>query len=158
MTVMTMFIAVIVLSAASCQRQPALPTARFDHVPSAGWLTAQPLAFTPLYADSTATYDLTLAVRHNSSYRYCNLALTVDIVAADSTVTRKALDIPLADEYGNWSSGGFGALYQAMVPIASGVTPDKARKVLVWQTMAGCDTLHGVTDVGIIASPQKAKN
>ena len=153
MTVMTMLIAVIVLCVSACERRPAMTTSRFVHLPTMGWLASEPVSFEPAYIDSTATYGLTLAVRHSNAYRYCNLSLVVDVVAADSTVSRKSLDIPLADEYGNWSSGGFGALYQATMPIVGGVTPDKASKVLVWQTMAGCDTLHGIVDVGVITSP-----
>lgn len=153
---MTMFIAVIVLSVAACQRRPVMATSRFAHVPATGWLSTQPILFTPAYSDSTADYDLVLAVRHSNSYRYCNLSLAVDVIAADSSRVRKTFDIPLADEYGNWSSGGFGALYQATVPISGGVTPEKASRVMVWQTMAGCDTLQGIVDVGIITNPSKA--
>ena len=133
-----------------------MATSRFAHVPATGWLSTQPLLFTPAYSDSTADYDLVLAVRHSNSYRYCNLSLAVDVIAADSSRVRKTFDIPLADEYGNWSSGGFGALYQATVPISGGVTPEKASRVMVWQTMAGCDTLQGIVDVGIITNPSKA--
>lgn len=151
-----MVIAVIVLSAAACQRRPALPTARFAHVPCTGWLSSEPLSFSPEYGDSAASYNLTLAVRHTNSYRYRNLSLVVDVVAADSSVNRKALDLSLADEYGNWSGGGFGALYQATEQIVSSVTPEQARNIVVWQTMEGCDTLHGVLDVGIITTPINA--
>lgn len=112
-----------------------------------------PLSFSPVYGDSALTYDLTLAVRHSNSYRYRNLSLVVDVIAADTSVDRKILDISLADEYGNWSSGGFGVLYQATVPLVGDVTPAKANKVVVWQAMADCDTLHGLTDVGIIIRP-----
>ena len=112
-----------------------------------------PLSFAPEYVDSTLTYDLSLAVRHSNSYHYRNLSLVVDVIAADTTVNRKVLDISLADEYGSWSSGGFGALYQAVVPLVSDVAPDDAHRVVVWQAMAGCDTLFEVVDVGIIVTP-----
>ena len=154
MAVMTMVIAVIVLlSAVACRQQPAMSTAHFVHLPAAGWTAASPLSFSPQYSDSTATYDLRLAVRHTNSYRYSNLSLVVDIIADDSSFDRKTIDLMLADEYGNWTSGGFGALYQATVQLASGVSPDKARKVVIWQAMAGCDTLSGLADLGIIVSP-----
>ena len=155
MTVMAMVIAVIVLMGTACQRRPVLATARFVHLPSTGWQSSSPLSFSPVYGDSTLSYSLTLAVRHTNGYRDRNLSLVVDIIAADSSVNRKALDLSLADEYGNWSGGGFGALYQVTGPIVSGVTPQQARNVAVWQTMAGCDTLHGIVDVGIIADPIK---
>ena len=131
-----------------------MATSRFAHLPSTGWLSSQPLSLAPAYSDSTASCDLTLAVRHSNRYRYCNLSLAVDVIAADSTRARKTLDIPLADEYGNWSSGGFGALYQTTVPLVADVKPDQASRVVVWQTMGGCDTLLGIVDVGIIVRPK----
>ena len=158
MTVMTIVIAVFVLSVTACQRQPVLPTARFTHLPTDGWVSSAPLSFSPTYGDSTAAYELILAVRHTNRYRYRNLSLVVDVIAADSSVNRKTFDLSLADEYGNWSGGGFGALYQATQPIIGGVTPDKARRVVVWQTMAGCDTLHGVVDVGVFTKPRNANS
>jgi len=153
-TVMTtLLITVIVLSAAACRRQPAMSTAHFVHLPSVGWMASAPLSFSPEYSDSTAAYDLLLAVRHTSAYRYSNLALVVDFMADDASIHRKTIDLKLADQYGNWTGGGFGALYQATVPLASGLSPSRARKVTVWQSMAGCDTLQGLVDVGIITHP-----
>ena len=151
---MTMVIAVIVLlSAVSCRQRPAMSTAQFIHLPAAGWTASVPLSFSPHYSDSTAAYDLKLAVRQTNSYRYSNLSLVVDIIADDSSLNRKTIDLTLADAYGNWTSGGFGALYQATVPLVAGVSPDKACKVVVWQAMAGCDTLSGLVDLGIIVNP-----
>jgi len=156
MAVMTIVIAVIVLlSAMSCRQQPSISTAQFVHLPTAGWTASVPLSFSPHYGDSTVAYDLKLAVRHNNGYRYSNLSLVVDIFADDSSRDRKTIDLTLADEYGNWTSGGFGALYQATVPLVTGVSPDKASKVVVWQAMAGCDTLSGLVDMGIIVSPNE---
>lgn len=143
--------ALLILSA--CQRQPVLPHAQFVHLPLSGWQRTLPVTFTPQYVDSTVNYDITLAVRHGSSYAFSNLALVVDVIAADSTVTRSSVDLHLADEYGNWTGGGFGPLYQNKVLIAAGLYPSQARSVVVWQTMNGCDTLHHITDLGIITTP-----
>ena len=139
----------------ACQRQPVLPHAQFVHLPLSGWQRTLPVTFTPQYDDSTLNYDITLAVRHGSSYAFSNLALVVDVIAADSTVSRSSVDLRLADEYGNWTGGGFGPLYQNKVPIAADLSPSQARSVVVWQTMNGCDTLHNVVDLGIIITPKQ---
>ena len=150
---MAVVIAAVVLMAACCQRKPVLPHASFKHVPTVGWLRNTPLSFTPEYDDSAATYDIVLAVRHSNSYAFSNLSLTVDLIAEDSTVARYPVSLPLADEFGNWTGGGFGTLYQVTAPVVEGVSPTRAARFLVWQVMAPGDTLAGIEDVGIIVSP-----
>lgn len=150
---MTWFIAAVMFIMSSCQRKPVMAHAGYLHLPLSGWLHTSPLTFVPEYDDSTATYELSLAVRHDNSYAYRNLCLTVDIINADSVLRRKTVDMTLADEYGNWKGGGFGSLYQNVVSLERNVGPADACSVVVWQTMAGCDTLYGVTDVGIFAHP-----
>ena len=149
----SLFIAAAMLIMVSCQRKPAMAHARFQHLPAMGWMRSQPLSFIPEYDDSAATYDIRLAVRHGNSYHYRNLALVVDIIDADSAVRREAMDVQLADEYGNWTGGGFGTLYQKVVPVVKGISHTDASRVVVWQAMAGCDTLHGVADLGVFSVP-----
>ena len=139
----------------SCQRKPVLPHASYLHLPLGGWQCGMPLSFAPQYDDSTASYDITLAVRHDAAYDYRNLSIVVDVIAADSTVDRHNVNMTLADEYGNWSGGGFGTLYQATTPVVTGVRPDQARSVVVWQAMTGIDTLRGIESVGLITRPNK---
>ena len=150
---MTLVIAAVMLVMGSCQRKPVMPHSCFIHLPQDGWQRMLPLTFLPEYDDSASTYSITLAVRHDNSYRYRNLSMVVDIIAADSTVNRQTVDMHLADEYGNWTGGGFGALYQSTVTIDDAVTPDKARSIVLWQSMGGCDTLQGLVNVGIIIAP-----
>lgn len=148
-----MLIAAVMLIMTCCQRKPVLPHAHFVHLPSSGWLQTTPLKFLPEYDDSTLTYSVMLAIRHENSYRYRNLSLLVDMIASDKAVTRKLVNMPLADGYGNWRGGGFGALYQDTVCVAGVIDPGDACSVIVWQSMEGCDTLRGVVDVGIITQP-----
>jgi len=151
---MTTVIAAVMLLMAACQRKPVMAHGQFKHLPPAGWLKTMSLTFNPEFDDSTMICDLVLAVRHDNRYPFTNLSLVVDIIAADSTVSRHPVDLALADEYGNWSGGGFGSLYQDRVTITTGVTQADAHAVVVWQAMADCDTLCGVTDVGLITNPK----
>ena len=150
---MALVIATAMLVMVACGRKPVLTHATFVHLPVDGWQRTLPLSFSPEYDDSASTYSITLAVRHDNSYRYSNLSMVVDVIAADSTVNRQTVNMTLADQYGNWTGGGFGALYQSTVPVVEAVTPDKVRSIVVWQSMAGCDTLRGVVNVGIITVP-----
>lgn len=137
----------------SCQRKPVMTHAHFIHLPNSGWTSTTPLTFRPVYDDSTLTYSLSLAVRHESKYRFSNLSLVVDLIAIDSTVNRQTINMSLADEYGNWKGGGFGPLYQDTASIARVVAPEDAKSIVVWQAMDGCDTLGGLVDIGVFVRP-----
>lgn len=149
----TVLVVAVVLIMTSCQRKPVMAHARFMHLPAQGWQQSCPLTFTPEYDDSAATYNLILAIRHNNSYRYRNLSLAVDIIAVDSVVDRRMVNMQLADEYGNRVGGGFGTLYQDTVLLCGVIDPSEARSVVVWQAMHECDTLTGLTDIGLIVNP-----
>lgn len=150
---MALFIAAVMFIMSACQRKPVMAHSAFYHFPSSGWLHNQPVVFVPEYDDSVLTYNLVLAVRHNNSYRHRNLSLVVDLIAADTIVARRAVNMPIADEYGNWKGGGFGTLYQDTVTIAEVIDPGDACRVVVWQTMEGCDTLNGLVNLGLITRP-----
>lgn len=145
-------IAAVVFIVTGCDR-PVLPHAQFIHLPESGWKYQSPVTFHPVYDDSTRTYDITLAVRHQSNYAFATLPLAVDIVDADSVVHRQLLDMRLADEYGNWSGGGFGTLYQQQTSIARGIKPSEVASVVVWQALDSTHSLKGVVDVGIFCNP-----
>ena len=148
---MIIYIAAVVFIATACQHKPVMAHADFKHMPSQGWQRTLPLCFMPEYDDSTGRYELLLAVRHDNTYPYRNLSLVVDIIAADSTIHRQAVDVTMADEYGNWTGGGFGTLYQKQVTLSRDIAPAAAHSVVVWQAMEGCDTLQGLVDMGITA-------
>ena len=150
---MTLLIAAVMFLMPSCQRQPVMSHAAFYHLPAEGWRYNAPVVFKPEYDDSLLTYSLVLAVRHDNSYSYRNLSLVVDLIAADSVVTRRKVNLALADEFGNWTGGGFGSFYQDTVGIAGVIDPGDACRVVVWQTMAGCDTLRGLVNLGLITRP-----
>lgn len=150
---MTLVVAAALLTMAGCDRKPVMAHAQFKHLPDGGWQRVMPLTFSPEYDDSAAVYDLSLVVRHYNSYRYSNLSLVVDVIAEDSTIDRHPVDMVLADEFGNWSGGGFGSLYQDKVALAHSVSPARARSIVVWQSMGDCDTLQGLSDIGILATP-----
>lgn len=150
---MTLFIAAVMFIMPACQRKPVMAHAAFFHFPSSGWQHNKPVVFVPEYDDSVLTYNLVLAVRHSNSYRYRNLSLVVDLIAADTVISRRSVNMPIADEYGNWTGGGFGTLYQDTVTVAEVIDPGDACRVVVWQTMAGCDTLSGLVNLGLITRP-----
>jgi gliding motility-associated lipoprotein GldH len=113
------------------------------------------IEFTPEYSDSSSTYDIALAVRHNNDYQYSNLSLVVDLIDSVKNVNRTNIDFELSDGYGNWKGSGFGAIYQSSVVIAQGISPSQVSSIVVWQAMNNCDVVKNILDIGIIVTPSK---
>lgn len=126
------------------------PKGTFKDVPSSGWNKDLSFSFTPEWTDSTSRYDIVLAVRHTSNYRYRNLSLVVDLIDSTSHVDRRKVNFILADSHGNWTGAGFGSLYQSRVVVAQDVVPENVRSIVVWQAMNNIERVTDVTDVGII--------
>ena len=151
-------VAVTLISVLSCLNACSFKQdtmAQFKTLPSEGWSKNQPIKFSPEYADSTLTYDILLSIRHNNSYQFSNLSLAVDMVDSVKIIHRKDIDFELSDNYGNWKGSGFGALYQASIVIATGIKPTDVNSIVVWQTMANCDIVKDVVDMGITVSPSR---
>ncbi len=151
-------VAVTLISVLSCLNACSFKQdtmAQFKTLPSDGWSKNQPIKFSPEYADSTLTYDILLSIRHNNSYQFSNLSLAVDMVDSVKIIHRKDIDFELSDNYGNWKGSGFGALYQASIVIATGIKPTDVNSIVVWQTMANCDIVKDVVDMGITVTPSK---
>ena len=151
-------LAVTLISVLSCLNACSFKQdtmAQFKTLPSDGWSKNQPIKFSPEYADSTLTYDILLSIRHNNSYQFSNLSLAVDMVDSVKIIHRKDIDFELSDNYGNWKGSGFGALYQASIVIATGIKPTDVNSIVVWQTMANCDIVKDVVDMGITVTPSK---
>ncbi len=137
-------LAALVLSACTGDRKEVY--SQFVHLPGHQWLRTAPCYFKPSVEGDGM--NVLLSLRHESEYEYATVEFTVDILNRDSLVLRRTVDVPLVDNNGNWTSDGFGSLYQGQVPVADGIRLDSASVVLVWQSMP-CDTLRHVSDVGI---------
>lgn len=121
----------------------------FTQTAEAGWPRSAPIYFTPVYPDSARVYDLYVAIRHNSEYNFGTLDLAIDIIAPTGRAERRVLSIGFADESGNWTGSGFGAMYQHKVPVRRGVTVSDLQKLAIWHSMPS-DTLTGITEIGIV--------
>ena len=135
----------------ACTTEPSYSV--FKQVPQAeGWGHTMPLVFAPQIEDSSATYDLEVAIRHTNSYEYRNLFLMIDLMDDSAHVQqRRMVKMELADAYGNWLGTGFGSVFQCRSWVAKAVNPSALHRVVIWQTMGGDSLLlKGITDVGVI--------
>ena len=138
----------------ACSPQDASQS-EFFAVPEQSWSQEAPITFALTYPDSTACYDIELAIRHNVDYQYQNLSLAIDLIRDDKSFTRKVIDFQIADGHGIWLGKGFGALYQHHATVIANAKAGEFKQMVVWQAMPNCKTIEHVTDVGIIVSPTR---
>ncbi len=121
----------------------------FKEIEHGVWAKTAACEFIPHYGDSLGVYDLKLALCYAHDYPYRNMSVVVDFMKNDSLVKRSEIDYELADSNGNRKIAGFGVAYQSEHEVLSNVRVGDFDKIRVWQGLA-CDTLQGVTQVGII--------
>lgn len=127
----------------------------FKEIPETGWSKSAPYYFTPEYNDSTATYNLSISIRHDNYYQYRNLWLFVDYFATnDSVAHRDTINCEIADKFGNWHSAGFGTAYQYEHLLKSSFSPNDISHIVVWQGMR-VDTIKHISDIGITVKPNR---
>jgi len=148
-------IALVVAMAACSPEQASYSDLR--PLPHDTWQHNLVIDCTPVYGDSTATYDIMFVMRHTVDLAVAQLPVTVDLIAADSTIVRRQLCITLADQYGHWTGSGFGTLYQHRDTIATGVTPAQATHVVLWLSADSIPGIAGITEAGIIVTPTPRK-
>ena len=125
---------------------------QFVHLPDSGWRHTVPCYFKPCIEGDDM--EITLAIMHENEYELGKATMTIDVINADSLSLRRQVTVPLVDSNGNWTSDGFGSLYQCQMPVADGVRLDSASVILVWQSMP-CDTLYHISEVGIDVTRNK---
>ena len=121
----------------------------FKEIEPAGWTKTTACEFVPQYGDSLGVYEVKLALCYAHDYPYRNISVVVDFVKNDSLVERSEIDYELTDSNGNRKIAGFGVAYQSEHEVKPSSRVGEFDKIMVWQGLA-CDTLPGVTQVGII--------
>ncbi|MEA4986324.1 MAG: gliding motility lipoprotein GldH [Paludibacter sp.] len=106
---------VAVYGAISCSRQPVYN--EFKQVDPDGWSADSSSVFQVNMEDTSGTYNLTLHIRHTSSYPYQNLWLFVEQLSPDSQLVRDTISCILADHAGKWLGTGTGSVYLFSAPL-----------------------------------------
>lgn len=118
-----------------------------------GWQKNTPCNFTIQYPDSTASnYNLTLTIRHDNFYPYRNLWVYIDYIKDTHLVERDKIECTLSDDYGRWSSKGFGSSYEYTKTLKPIVNDKEYSHIVIWQGMKN-DTITHILDIGITLTP-----
>lgn len=111
-----------------------------------GWCYGDTLTFIPVHADSIATGDCWVIVRHSNEYPYANLWLELTYTAADGLEMRDTVNMTLADAYGHWQGQRLGLHYQHRVKALGGVehvigSPLRIRHIMRVDTVKEIDLI-----------------
>ncbi len=122
----------------------------FHTLPSEGWYKRSTETFAVAVPDSSARYNVSLHIRHDTRFRYQDLWLYVWYATPLSdTLLCDTVRVPVADPDGRWLGKGWGSLYQLSVPLKNplSVTGDSAR--LSVRPAMKESYLDGITEVGV---------
>ncbi|MDE6266874.1 MAG: gliding motility lipoprotein GldH [Muribaculaceae bacterium] len=109
-----------------------------------GWAYTDTLTFIPLHADSVASGDYWICVRHSNNYPFANLWLELSYTDPDGNHHADTVNLTLADTYGNWQGQRLGLHYQHRVKAVENVrhligTPLKVRHIMRMDTLREID-------------------
>lgn len=129
----------------------------FSNKPAQGWGYNDTISFTTSFADSIATGNLSIAVRHDNSYPFRNLWVEVTINEDSIVTSRDSINIEFADIYGNWHGKGIGSTLQIEKGISEGITLPDSANIHIRHIMR-VDTLQGIEQLGIFFFSDKQQD
>jgi gliding motility-associated lipoprotein GldH len=146
-------LAVLTMALCSSCSAPSNDYAEYINLPQEGWKYGDTLRFTPVHPDSICRGRLVVGIRHENDFPYTSLWLETTL--EDGGKRRvDTLEIPLADDFGSWTGRGIGASFQATDTLPGSFLHRSGAKVKIRQIMR-CDTLTGISQVGIFFVPTK---
>ena len=115
---------------------------------SHGWESYDKQAFL-IDVPRTGVYDVDMFLMHDNDYRYRNVWLFIEYLSSGDTLVTDTVNCLLADTYGRWYGGGWGAYYQYEQRLKEAVRLDSGRyEVYIAQGMRERN-LKGIAAVGL---------
>jgi gliding motility-associated lipoprotein GldH len=140
-----------------CAR-PEVWDTEVKHLPSRGWHADSTLRFQWEVADTTASVEVIITLRHDASYPYQNLYLFRSLHSVRGQELADTAEYPLADATGAWLGTGVGELKSRDFVLRNqAVRFKKPGKYTLELTQGMRDTvLPGIKDV--VVTIQKVEN
>lgn len=141
------FIAALLLLIATSACKPKVnDTSVYFNLPSDGWAYGDTLEIPLEMADSVATGDLAIGLRHTNLYLYSNLWLEVTVT--DSLMSQTdTVNIIMATPGGRWLGCGIGTDFQLADTIRRGLTLHRPAKVTLRNIMRS-ERIEDIEQIG----------
>lgn len=131
----------------SCGRE--IVYKQFQSLPLEGWHCDSALEYTFAIADSVASYEVQLIVRHSTQYPYQNLWFFTEEWYGNMLLHSDTIECFLADEYGRWQGAGISTYTMPLLYYPSHTFPCTGEYKLVIKQGMRSEWLQGIEDVGV---------
>jgi len=119
-------------------------------IPDEGWQRAELARFEVEIADTLQSCNIYINVRNNSSYKYMDFWLFVNVHSPMGLMERDTIRIMLADHRGKWLGGGLGSKFDTRMVFRKDVRfPMSGKFVFEYEQGMRDEPLIGIEDIGI---------
>lgn len=133
----------LLLTLAACDRSTVYSD--FRTVPLTRWYADSALTYTFDIADTTATYQMQISIRHTQQYPYQNMWLFVS-----DSLRHDTIEFYLANRRGEWLGSGQNGLIEMPVLFEENRHFTAGTQTITIQHGMRDEPLQGVSDVGLI--------
>jgi gliding motility-associated lipoprotein GldH len=144
-----------------CDRIESVAYSNYKGVRTAGWLSEDALLFDPFaVADSSnfsadELYDVVISVRHNDSYPYDTLWLSLEQpLLEQNRFICDTVPVAFTNALGMWRGEGQRNIFIVADTIARGVHINPGWQLAISHAMTN-DTIPGINDIGVIILKHK---
>ena len=133
----------------SCSKEKIIFEKNYD-IAQHQWLYKDSLSFSFDVKDTTAAYDIELTIKHDNSYPFQNLYITISTVFPNDARVLQTLNLDLADNTGKWDGKISGSKTIFKTNIKSDAFFSALGKyTITLSQFTRQDTLSGVESVGL---------
>lgn len=122
---------------------------QYREIPDSTWHKDSIVIFQiPVY-DTLQSHNLLIQIRNETSYRFSNLWLFIEITQPDGQTFRDTFEVVLAETSGRWLGEGYGGLKTRQAMYRRNVTfPHSGKITVAIQHGMREENLEGIHDVG----------
>ena len=119
-------------------------------IPADGWQRTEYARFEVEITDTIQSCNIYINVRNNSSYKYMNLWLFVDVHSPMGLMERDTVQIKIADHRGKWLGHGLGNKFDIRLVFRQNVRfPIPGKYIFEYEQAMRDEPLTGIEDIGL---------
>ncbi len=122
---------------------------QYKEIPASIWHKDSIVIFQVPVDDTLQNHNLLIQIRNETSYRFSNLWLFIEITQPDGETSRDTFEVVLADPSGRWLGDGFGGLKNRQAIFRRNIYfPISGEYTVAIQHGMREENLHGIHDIG----------
>lgn len=142
-----LFVFLFAIMIASCDKKMVFE--KYKAIPPAGWHKDSLIIFNIPVFDTLQNHNLYIDIRNETTYKYSNLWLFIEIMQPNGKTMKDTFELVLAEPSGEWLGSGIGAIKTRQSILRRGVYfPVPGEYTVKIQQGMREDVLKGIHDVG----------